>query len=221
MTGGGFEVLSGPAAPIVAARWQRINYERLVLTHYDFWSGNVVWDAHRLSGIVDWNRGSLGPRGFDVGWCRLDLYLLYDEEIADLFCIHMRLPSVKAYPTLPCGTCGQWPGPMTLYTLGSRTTSTSEDRISRLKYCASAMESGPTTRWTVRTTFRGSPMRREWAVRHFSDMPQSPLLLFGDRGVVVGDVVVPVARRAPIIPDWRAGGKLDLRSLAGVVRHDR
>jgi hypothetical protein len=85
MTGGGLEVLSGPAASIVGARWQRFNVEPLVLTHYDFWSGNVVWDAGRLSGIVDWNRGSLGPRGFDVGWCRLDLYLLYDEEIADLF----------------------------------------------------------------------------------------------------------------------------------------
>ena len=85
MPGGGLESLSGPAASFVGARWQRINDEPLVLTHYDFWSGNVVWDAHRLSGIVDWNRGSLGPRGFDVGWCRLDLYLLYDEEIADLF----------------------------------------------------------------------------------------------------------------------------------------
>ncbi len=85
MTGGGVEVLSGVASSIVGDRWQCINSEPLVLAHYDFWSGNVVWDAHRLSGIVDWNRGSLGPRGFDVGWCRLDLYLLYDEEIADLF----------------------------------------------------------------------------------------------------------------------------------------
>jgi aminoglycoside phosphotransferase (APT) family kinase protein len=85
MTGGRLEDLSGPARSRVEACWQRINDEPLVLTHYDFWSGNVVWDADRLSGIVDWNGGSLGPRGFDVGWCRLDLYLLYDEEIADLF----------------------------------------------------------------------------------------------------------------------------------------
>jgi aminoglycoside phosphotransferase (APT) family kinase protein len=85
MTGGGVEALSGVAASTVGSRWPRIALEPLVLTHYDFWSGNVVWNAHRLSGIVDWNRGSLGPRGFDVGWCRLDLYLLYDEAIADLF----------------------------------------------------------------------------------------------------------------------------------------
>lgn len=85
MTGGGLEHLSGAAATIVGNAWPRINSEPLVLTHYDFWSGNVLWDAHRLTGIVDWNRGSLGPRGFDVGWCRLDLYLLYGEEIADVF----------------------------------------------------------------------------------------------------------------------------------------
>ena len=85
MPGGGLDVLSGPAAPLVGSRWERINREPLVLTHCDFWSGNVVWDDRRLSGVVDWNRGSLGPRGFDVGWCRLDLYLLYDERIADHF----------------------------------------------------------------------------------------------------------------------------------------
>jgi aminoglycoside phosphotransferase (APT) family kinase protein len=83
--GGGLDGLSGPAASSVRARWESIVNERLVLTHYDFWSGNVVWLARHLSGIVDWNGGSLGPRGFDVGWCRLDLYLLYGEEIAARF----------------------------------------------------------------------------------------------------------------------------------------
>jgi aminoglycoside phosphotransferase (APT) family kinase protein len=86
MDGGRQEDLTGPAGLAVRRSWERIIAEPLVLTHHDFWSGNVVWDqSHRLSGIVDWNGGSLGPRGFDVGWCRLDLYLLYDERIADLF----------------------------------------------------------------------------------------------------------------------------------------
>jgi aminoglycoside phosphotransferase (APT) family kinase protein len=85
MTGGGLETLSGPAAATVEARWQDITREPPVLTHYDFWAGNVVWKGDRLSGIVDWSGGALGPRGFDVGWCRLDLYLLYDEHVADVF----------------------------------------------------------------------------------------------------------------------------------------
>jgi aminoglycoside phosphotransferase (APT) family kinase protein len=85
MKGGEVRILSGPAASSVGANWRRIIDTPLVLTHYDYWSGNVVWEGHRLSGIVDWNGGSLGPRGFDVGWCRLDLYLLYDGGIADVF----------------------------------------------------------------------------------------------------------------------------------------
>ena len=33
----------------------------------------------------DWSGAARGPRGFDVGWCRLDLALLFDERIADVF----------------------------------------------------------------------------------------------------------------------------------------
>jgi aminoglycoside phosphotransferase (APT) family kinase protein len=56
-----------------------------VLTHSDYWSGNVVWRDGVLTGIVDWSGAARGPRGFDVGWCRLDLYLLFGERIADVF----------------------------------------------------------------------------------------------------------------------------------------
>jgi aminoglycoside phosphotransferase (APT) family kinase protein len=56
-----------------------------VLTHFDYWSGNVLWDGPELTGIVDWSGASLAPRGFDVSWCRLDLVLLHGPEIADVF----------------------------------------------------------------------------------------------------------------------------------------
>ena len=56
-----------------------------VLTHRGYWSGNTVWDGGVLTGIVDWTGAALGPRGFDVGWCMLDLYLLYGEDIANAF----------------------------------------------------------------------------------------------------------------------------------------
>jgi aminoglycoside phosphotransferase (APT) family kinase protein len=41
--------------------------------------------GRKAGGIVDWSGGSRGPRGFDLGWCRLDLVLLFDEQIADDF----------------------------------------------------------------------------------------------------------------------------------------
>jgi aminoglycoside phosphotransferase (APT) family kinase protein len=77
--------LNGPLAPEVRSRWSQIIGSPEVLTHCDYWSGNVVWRDGRLTGIVDWSGGARGPRGYDLGWCRLDLVLLFDERIADVF----------------------------------------------------------------------------------------------------------------------------------------
>ena len=82
--GGSQDVLDGPLAAEVRSRWVQVTAALEVLTHYDYWSGNVVWRDGRLTGIVDWSGGARGPRGFDLGWCRLDLVLLFDEQIADL-----------------------------------------------------------------------------------------------------------------------------------------
>jgi aminoglycoside phosphotransferase (APT) family kinase protein len=83
--GGSREILGGPLAAEVRSRWPEIVASPEVLTHTDYWSGNVVWRDGKLAGIVDWSGASRGPRGFDLGWCRLDLVLLFDEQIADEF----------------------------------------------------------------------------------------------------------------------------------------
>ncbi len=83
--GGSQAALDGPLAAEVRSRWSQVIASPEVLTHSDYWSGNVVWRDGRLTGIVDWSGGALGPRGFDLGWCRLDLVLLFDEHIADVF----------------------------------------------------------------------------------------------------------------------------------------
>jgi aminoglycoside phosphotransferase (APT) family kinase protein len=77
--------LNGPLAAEVRSRWSQVIGSPEVLTHGDYWSGNVVWRDGTLTGIVDWSGGARGPRGFDLGWCRLDLVLLFDERIADVF----------------------------------------------------------------------------------------------------------------------------------------
>jgi aminoglycoside phosphotransferase (APT) family kinase protein len=77
--------LSGPLAGRVLSRWSQIVAAPMVLTHHDYWSGNVVWRDGMLTGIADWSGGARGPRGYDLGWCRLDLVLLFDERIADAF----------------------------------------------------------------------------------------------------------------------------------------
>lgn len=84
-SGASEETLGGPLAAEVRSRWSEVVASPEVLTHCDYWSGNVVWRDGKLTGIVDWSAGSRGPRGFDLGWCRLDLVLLFDERIADDF----------------------------------------------------------------------------------------------------------------------------------------
>jgi aminoglycoside phosphotransferase (APT) family kinase protein len=90
--------LAGPAAMTVAADWAAIRAADPALSHGDFWSGNTVWEAGRLTGVVDWSGAAVGPRGFDVGWCRLDLYLLYDESVADVFLTAYREASGTPVP---------------------------------------------------------------------------------------------------------------------------
>ena len=78
--------LSGPLAADVLSHWsQLVASSPEVLTHRDYWSGNVVWRDGKLTGVVDWSGAARGPRGYDVSWCRLDLILLFDEPIADVF----------------------------------------------------------------------------------------------------------------------------------------
>jgi aminoglycoside phosphotransferase (APT) family kinase protein len=82
---GASDGLNGPLAAEVRSRRRQITDSPQVLTHFDYWSGNVIWRDGRLTGIVDWSGAGRGPRGVDLGWCRLDLVLLFDERIADVF----------------------------------------------------------------------------------------------------------------------------------------
>ncbi len=76
---------AGAAAPTVAAARRRLAGQRAVLTHYDYWSGNALWQEGVLTGIVDWSGASRAPRGYDVSWCRLDLVLLHGLATAEVF----------------------------------------------------------------------------------------------------------------------------------------
>jgi aminoglycoside phosphotransferase (APT) family kinase protein len=76
---------TAPGAPLLAARGHRLTGAGSVLTHFDFWAGNVLWQGGALTGVVDWSGASLAPRGFDVSWCRLDLVLLHGPATAEAF----------------------------------------------------------------------------------------------------------------------------------------
>ncbi|WP_314176543.1 phosphotransferase family protein [Streptomyces winkii] len=68
---------TGPAAAALDGHAGRLAAQPRVLSHFDYWSGNVLWRDGVLTGVIDWSGASLAPRGFDAGWCRLDLALLH------------------------------------------------------------------------------------------------------------------------------------------------
>ncbi|GLY23395.1 aminoglycoside phosphotransferase family protein [Micromonospora sp. NBRC 101691] len=76
---------AGPAASILAVHGRRLAGQRPVLTHYDYWSGNVLWERKAITGVVDWSGAARAPRGLDVSWCRLDLILLHGPDSAEMF----------------------------------------------------------------------------------------------------------------------------------------
>lgn len=59
-----------------------------VLVHGDYQHFNVLWTGPQLSGIVDWTMAGIGPRGTDVGHCRLNLAVLYSADTADAYLRH-------------------------------------------------------------------------------------------------------------------------------------
>lgn len=50
--------------------------------HRDFNPGNILWVRDRLSGLVDWQSASVGPRSIDPAHCRLNLFH-YNPTMAD------------------------------------------------------------------------------------------------------------------------------------------
>ncbi|NGP60435.1 aminoglycoside phosphotransferase family protein [Paenibacillus thiaminolyticus] len=53
--------------------------------HRDYHPANVLWLGGKISGVVDWVNGCLGPAGIDVGHCRLNLAMLHGVQAADAF----------------------------------------------------------------------------------------------------------------------------------------
>jgi aminoglycoside phosphotransferase (APT) family kinase protein len=76
---------TAPGAAILLPQEHRLAGQPPVLTHNDYWTGNVLWQGDAITGVIDWAGGARAPRGYDVSWCRLDLVLLHDHATADTF----------------------------------------------------------------------------------------------------------------------------------------
>jgi aminoglycoside phosphotransferase (APT) family kinase protein len=56
-----------------------------VFIHRDYHPGNVLWGRGRVTGVVDWQAASIGPRAADVFHCRGNLLGHFGRDAADRF----------------------------------------------------------------------------------------------------------------------------------------
>jgi aminoglycoside phosphotransferase (APT) family kinase protein len=88
----GLEKPKKPLPDIPAPDWDRVwralrdlelGPEQLL--HGDFHLGNMLFEGGRITGVVDFTLVRSGPPASEVGYCRVDLALLFGLEAADLF----------------------------------------------------------------------------------------------------------------------------------------
>ena len=68
------EIVAGPRPPT-----------RQCFIHRDYHPNNILWQAGRISGVVDWPNACRGAANIDVAWCRGNLAGLYGVAAADRF----------------------------------------------------------------------------------------------------------------------------------------
>ena len=69
----------------LAAHGAALTRNATVLLHGDFWPGNVVWQAGRIHGVIDWEDAALGDPLADVANARLELLWAWGELAMDEF----------------------------------------------------------------------------------------------------------------------------------------
>jgi len=71
-------------------QWMRQHYPNIqtdipVLLHLDYWSGNILWHANKISAVIDWEEAAYGDPAVDVAYARMNMILMGVPEAADEF----------------------------------------------------------------------------------------------------------------------------------------
>ncbi len=77
---GASDLLRAAEAAVAAARPRD---GRAGLVHGDLWHGNTLWDAGKLTAVLDWDCAGVGPAGIDLGSLRCDAAWCYGAESAE------------------------------------------------------------------------------------------------------------------------------------------
>lgn len=56
-----------------------------VLTHFNYWSGNILWAGRQIAAIIDWEEVGCGDPAVGIAYCRMDMILQGFSDAADKF----------------------------------------------------------------------------------------------------------------------------------------
>lgn len=56
-----------------------------VLTHFNYWSGNILWAGRQIAAIIDWEEAGCGDPAIDIAYCRMGMILQGFPGAADKF----------------------------------------------------------------------------------------------------------------------------------------
>jgi len=69
-----------------AARlFKKIKFPPRSLVHIDYWPGNILWQAGKISAVVDWEDAAYGDPAIDVAYARMEMSILGLAPAADTF----------------------------------------------------------------------------------------------------------------------------------------
>lgn len=70
---------------LVSEYLPKLHHVDSVLSHTDFWSGNILWLDGEISAVVDWEEAAYGDPAYDVAYCRTEFFLEGLDEAAETF----------------------------------------------------------------------------------------------------------------------------------------
>lgn len=86
---------------VLEGRWPPPSPHPPALLHGDFWPGNVLWCAERITAVIDWEDAALGDPLADVANARLELLFFFGLETMEAFTAHHRTRSGLDFSALP------------------------------------------------------------------------------------------------------------------------
>lgn len=83
------------------AVWPRAARNAPALLHGDFWPGNILWQAGKLVGVIDWEDATVGEPLMDLAISRLDMVCIFGVEAMHAFTHHYQARRPMDYTHLP------------------------------------------------------------------------------------------------------------------------